>query len=95
MCARTIRPMPESRGFRRFVDVPNTWEGWAVRVLTMGVVLVLVVAIWLLSALLVLQATANTARQERNDYQNIQTRRVCVILRLEQVSGPELRELQC
>jgi len=87
--------MPVVRFIKRFAAVPDTWEGWAVRVLTVAVILVFGAAMILLSQTASLREQVANGRSERTAYQEEQTVRVCQILRHLEVSSGELRDAKC
>lgn len=73
--------MPLVRFLKKAVQVPDTWEAWAMRVLTMGIVVVLFAAWALMGRIAELQSQITSGRNERNAYQVEQTERVCALLR--------------
>ena len=87
--------MPVLRFVRRVVQVPDTWEGWAMRILTIGIVLVLVAAFFLGQQVAALQDQVNSGRHERIAYQEEQTMRVCALMRVAGATPEDLRAAKC
>lgn len=80
---------------RRFTEVPSTWEGWAMRVLTIGIVIVLIAA-WLLAGkTAALSQQIRDGRNERNTFQVEQAVRVCALLRHLERDPDALRAAKC
>ena len=73
--------MPIVRFVKRFVSVPDTWEGWVMRVMTVAVVITLSMCLILLQKTAELSDQINRGRAERNAYQTEQSERTCSILR--------------
>jgi hypothetical protein len=87
--------MPAVRVIRKFVQVPDTWEAWAVRVLTIAVVVTIGVAVILLQQTAELRSLIVNGRAERNTYQNDQTYRVCMLLREHNGNPVDLKAAKC
>lgn len=81
-------------GWQRVIQVPDTWEGWAVRILTIMLTLVLVSAYLLLDAIDDLQAYLAESRVQRATYQQAEAARECAILLLLS-SASETERLGC
>jgi hypothetical protein len=79
----------------RFVQVPDTWEAWAVRILTVAVSLVFVAAWFLSTQVRDVQLFMEDSRQQRTAFQQQEKARQCAILRGIGTSPAELRTLQC
>lgn len=79
----------------RFVQVPDSWEAWAVRILTVAVVLVFAAAFYLSRQVASLQEYIGESRQQRTAFQQQEQARQCAILRAVGTSTSELRELKC
>ena len=82
-------------GLRRFVDVPDTWEGWAVRVLTIAVVLMIITTLYLTQQVAELHAYIQEGRAQRQEWQQVEAERVCVVLRQNGSNDSGLKELGC
>lgn len=85
-----------------FVSVPTTWEGWAVRVLTVAVVLVIGIQAVLGAQLLKLIALTedqnvfmNNSVNQRTAFQHEETARQCELLRHQNVTLTQLQSLGC
>lgn len=87
--------MPVVRFLRKVVEVPDTWEGWATRVLTVAVVIVFIASIALVGMVRGLNAYVSESRSQRLVYQQQETVRQCAILVNQNVSAIRLRELKC
>ena len=73
--------MPIVRFVKRFVSVPDTWEGWVMRVMTVAVVVTLAMCLVLLQKTAELSQQISNGRAERNSFQAEQSERTCSILR--------------
>ena len=73
--------MPVVRLVKRFVSVPDTWEGWVMRVMTVAVVVTLSMCLILLQKTAELSQQITNGRAERNAFQQEQTERTCAVLR--------------
>ena len=73
--------MPIVRLVKRFVSVPDTWEGWVMRVMTVAVVITLSMCLILLQKTAELSQQITNGRAERNAFQTEQSERTCSILR--------------
>lgn len=89
-------------GLRKFVGVPDSWEGWAIRVLTVAVILTLVTqavlgaAVARLTTLTVEQsAFMRDSREQRVAFQQQETERQCEILRRQGATADQLKALKC
>lgn len=90
------------QGVATFVGVPSTWEGWAVRVLTIAVVAALL-ACWILygqlSVLIRLTTDQNAfireSRAQRLVFQQQETARQCAALEELGLQVVQLKALQC
>lgn len=80
---------------RRIVEVPSTWEGWAMRVLTICTVLVLAASIMVFRQVSDVMNFMTESRADRTTYQIEQQRRMCYLLASSNVSPEKLREVQC
>lgn len=87
--------MPIVRGIKRFVDVPSTWEGWVMRVMTVSVIIMIAVSIVLLQLVLEQRSFSNVSRQQRQTFQSEETARQCELLRFDGASPDRLRDLKC
>ena len=87
--------MPVVHFIKKFVAVPSTWDGWAMRVMTISVVLVLASAWILFQRTEQLSEQLNVGRAERNAFQREQTERTCVILRKQLTDANTLKGLGC
>lgn len=105
-----MRESAEARSnLRRFVGVPNTWDGWATRVLTVAVVVNMALAIWLAGKVATVDdqiTETNTltvnqndfmtqSRQQRTAFQGEETARQCETLRRLNTPSDVLRALRC
>lgn len=79
----------------KVVQVPDTWEAWAVRILTIAIMLVFVAVYYFSSQVTALQSYIAESRQQRTEYQQQELARQCTLLRSVGVSAAELRELKC
>jgi len=87
--------MPALHFLKKVVDVPDTWEGWAMRVLTIAVVIMLLVSLTLISMVRGLSAYVSDSRQQRIQFQVEETARQCVILASQGISEAQLKALKC
>lgn len=87
--------MPIVRGIKRFVDVPSTWEGWVMRVMTVAVVILIIVSGTLLQLVLEQKSFSSDSRRQRLTFQQEETRRQCEILRFEGAGIAQLQDLGC
>ena len=94
---------------QRFLGVPDSWEGWAVRILTIVVMLTFVTQ-WLLAQQIAQVETQvgelvrltqqqntfmNESRTQRQSFQSEETARQCQLLRELGTSQEDLRALRC
>lgn len=80
---------------REITQVPHSWDAWAVRVLTIAIVLVFT-AIFILGGMLkATQDTIDSGRAERRDFQLEERARQCELLRQHGVTSGRLKELKC
>jgi hypothetical protein len=87
--------MPVLHFIKHVVQVPDSWEGWAMRVLTIGIILVLGAAFVLGQQVSLLRDQVTNGRAERNAYQVEQTARVCTLFRASGVPEDELKAAKC
>ena len=87
--------MPLVRLVKRFVSVPDTWEGWVMRVMTVAVVVTLAMCLVLMQKTAELSDQVTRGRAERNAYQEIQTERTCAVLALLTKDARILRAARC
>lgn len=80
---------------RRLMQVPDTWEAWAVRVLTVMLAIVLLAVYVLLGKIGDLEDFVNESRDQRILFQNEEAARQCAILVRLQVAPAELEDLRC
>jgi hypothetical protein len=80
---------------RRLVEVPSTWEGWAMRVLTICTVLVLGAAIMIGRQVSGVMDFMEESRSDRTAFQQEQQQRTCVILEHFGLTQKQLEEVQC
>lgn len=87
--------MPRRTALERFIKVPDTWEAWAIRVLTVMLALVLVAEAILINQLASLGDYIQDSRQQRQSFQIEETARQCATLRALGTTPDTLRSLQC
>lgn len=88
--------MPVVRFLKRFTELPNTWDGWAMRIMTISVILVFCAAWVLFGQVRTLQEQLSVGRGERNTFQNQTTTRLCTLVRHETtISEETVRALGC
>lgn len=94
--------MPELRKAHQFLRVPDTWEGWAMRVMTVAVVMVFVAVWWLAGQINSLSSQLDgmggyiaESRAQRTAYQVEELARQCTTLSKVGVSVAERRALGC
>lgn len=87
---------------QRFLHVPDTWEGWALRVMTVAIALVFVAISVLLGRigslevkLIDLETYIEQSRTERNAFQQENVARQCRTMQELGLSLEELRGLRC
>lgn len=88
--------------WRRFASVPDTWDGWAVRVLTMAVILTMA-TVWglmirvgaLSDQLNQVSSSISDGRADRQEYQQTELARQCTTLAKLGVNLPAMKELGC
>lgn len=83
------------RQVKKFAEVPSTWEGWVMRVMTVFVVLVLVAAVMLYHRVNALEKFIANSRSERNIEHEVQAERICVALVQLRVSPRTLERVEC
>ena len=72
--------MPVLRFIKRFVAVPDTWDGWAIRVLTIAVIITLCSSWILITRIDDLSDQLHQGRVERTASQEAQTVRLCAVI---------------
>lgn len=84
------------------MSVPTTMDGWAVRIMTIGIVVFLFTAFYALAATRQLQVSVDelrqgqiTGRTERTAYQEADAYRNCLILTRLGATGKELQGAGC
>lgn len=80
---------------RRIVDVPDTWEAWVQRVMTIVAAAVLVAAVLLLVKVGQVQTYIEQSRLAREHYQVLELERQCAILVALDTPVSELGRLGC
>lgn len=87
---------------REVVKVPDTFDAWAVRVLTIAIIICIIsawsafAAAWTLNAQVEqLQSDVDVNAKNRMAFQYIQVDRACVLLRALSVSQEQLKETAC
>lgn len=79
----------------RFFHVPDTWEAWAIRVLTVMLTLVLISIGVLINQLADLSGYISESRSQRLSFQQEETARQCAMLRALGTTPDTLRSLRC
>jgi hypothetical protein len=88
--------MPALAIVKRVVHVPDTWEGWVMRVMTIALVMVFVALYFLFGKLASLEDYITESRQQRTGYQQQELARQCALLYATQtLTAAELEDLQC
>lgn len=80
---------------REITQVPHSWDAWAVRVLTIAVVMVFASVFLLANMIMAAQETLNAGRAERQQFQIEEHARQCAILTELGVTRSRLSELKC
>ena len=80
---------------REITQVPHSWDAWAVRVLTIAIVLVFSAVFILGGMLKATQQDIDNGRSERRAFQQEERSRQCELLRQVGVTSGRLRELKC
>lgn len=80
---------------QRFIHVPDTWEGWALRIMTVALVIVFVAVYVLLGKLADLEVFIAESRVQRTTFQQQELARQCTILSLLGSSRGEMEKLRC
>lgn len=79
----------------RFIHVPDTWEGWATRIITVAIALLFLAVAVLIGQINSLEDYLVESRQQRTAFQAEETARQCLALALLGSSQAELRKYRC
>jgi hypothetical protein len=79
----------------RFLRVPDSWEAWAIRVLTVAIVFVFAAAFLLGGQVQELQDFVSESRTQRTQFQQEETARQCALLEAHGLTPERLEELKC
>lgn len=91
----TISAVAAIRNLQRFVEVPSSWEGWVMRVMTVSVVLMITTTLVLLQMVIGLRAYVSDSFADRRAFQEQEAARQCLILTRLGASDLELRGHLC
>ena len=83
------------QGLGKFVGVPDSWEGWAVRILTVAVVLTLATQAFLGRMIADQNDFLRESRSQRTEFQLEETARQCAILSNQGETVTELKAMKC
>jgi hypothetical protein len=80
---------------RQLVQPPSTWEGWAMRVLTIAVIFVFGAAVMIVRQVAGVMDYMAESRAERYEFQVEQQQRTCLLLKNMGLSERQLEEVAC
>jgi len=90
-----MAPTQEGTVIRKIVEVPSTWEAWAMRVLTICTVLVLGAAVMITRQVTGVMDYMEDSRADRTAFQIQQQHRTCLLLENFGLTQAQLEEVQC